>query len=92
MRLDEAIRKNLLLVAAFPEYPYNARSRLKSGTGLFELKFDYETGHLREVHVVQSTGYRWLDGPCIGALKVWQAKPRSIHTLLEPITFKLRER
>ena len=88
MTVDEAIQKHLLLVAAKPEYPYEARVRGRTGAGLFELKFDYESGHLLEVHVVKSTGDRYLDGHGIGALKAWQAKPRSIHNLCVPITFK----
>jgi len=89
MTVEEAVRRKLLLVAARPEYPYVARSRGRSGRGLFELKFEYESGHLREVHVVESTGNRWLDAHSIGALKVWQAKPRSIHNLLVPIRFQM---
>jgi outer membrane biosynthesis protein TonB len=85
MLLDEAMQKHLLLVAAKPDYPFEAHG--KEGTAIFELKFDYESGHLREIHVVKSIGNRVLDGRAIGALKVWQAKPRSIHTLLVPITF-----
>jgi outer membrane biosynthesis protein TonB len=87
MMVEEAVQKHLLLVAAKPTYSYEARSRGRTGRGLFELKFDYETGRLREVHVVKSFGDRLLDGPTIGALKVWQAKPRSIHTLLVPVRF-----
>lgn len=92
MMVEEALQKHLLLVAVRPDYTYEARSRKRTGSGLFELKFDYESGRLREVHVVKSFGDRLLDGPTIATLKVWQAKPRSIHTLLVPVRFVLRER
>jgi TonB family protein len=92
MTVEEAVQKRLLLVAARPDYSYEARSRKRSGSGLFELKFDYESGRLREVHVVRSIGDPLLDGPAIAALKIWQAKPRSIHTLLVPIRFVGRDR
>jgi hypothetical protein len=90
MPLNEAIQKRLLLVAAKPKWPHEAPDgvRRRSSTGVFELKFDYESGHLREVHVVTSTGDRILDAHAIGSLKVWQAKPRSIHNLLVPVAFK----
>ena len=90
MPLSEAMQKHLLLVAAKPRYPQGSEARMfrRRYTGLFELKFDYESGHLREVHVVKSTGDRGLDGHTIGAMKVWQAKPRSIHSLLVPVDFK----
>jgi TonB family protein len=87
MPVEEAVQKDLLLSAPRPNYPYAARVRGKTGEGMFELKFDYETGHLREVHVIKSIGDRMLDGPAIGALKLWKAKPRSIHTLHVPIRF-----
>jgi len=45
--------------------------------------------HLREVHVVQGTGAPLLDGYTIGALKLWKAKPHSLHTLLVPIKFTM---
>jgi outer membrane biosynthesis protein TonB len=90
MSWDEARQKHLLLVAAKPSYPDAAEARLfrRKYTCVFELKFDYETGHLREVHVVKSTGEPRLDAYAIGAMKVWQAKPRSIHNLLVPVNFK----
>ena len=87
MTVGEAVQKDLLLSAPRPDYPYAARARGKTGEGMFELKFDYETGRLREVHVIKSIGDRMLDGPAIGALKLWKAKPRSIHTLRVPIRF-----
>jgi TonB family protein len=90
MTADEAQAKQLLLFAARPSYPYEARRAHLSGFGIFDLRFDYETGHLREIHVVKSTRASSLDGHAIGALKLWKAKPRSIHTLRVPINFTLK--
>ena len=99
MMLDEALRQHLLLVAIAPDYPGgiewhpipgSAREYHRpTGKGVFDLRFDYETGHLREVRVVQSTGSRSLDGHSIGALKLWKAKPRSIRILRVPIDFRI---
>lgn len=92
MPLTEAMQKRLLLVTARPSYPSEIEVdpgvRRRIYAGVFELKFDYESGHLREVHVVKSTGNRVLDAHAIGAMKVWQAKPRAIHNLLVPLRFK----
>jgi TonB family protein len=87
MQLDEALQKHLLLHAPRPEYPYEARARRKTGSGVYELKFDYETGHLREIHVVKGIEDFPLDMYAMATLKVWRAKPRSIHALLVPVTF-----
>jgi TonB family protein len=92
MTEQEAVTKDLLLFAVRPDYPYEALSRKRSGSGVFDLTFDYESGHLREVHVVKSTGWRVLDAHAIGALKLWKAKPRSLHTIRVPIIFTFSRR
>jgi TonB family protein len=92
MTVEEAVEKHLLLTAIRPQYPYEALARHRTGSGVFELTFDYESGRLREVHVVKSFNDRALEGYAIGTLKLWRAKPRSIHTLLVPVTFTFDRR
>ena len=97
--VDEALSKHLLLVAVAPDYPDEYEwgpkhgsvfeGQVPAGKGVFDLRFDFETGHLREVHVVETTGSRKLDGHAIGAFELWKAKPRSIHILRVPINFRL---
>lgn len=91
MTLDEAESNHVLLVVAQPR---GDPSLLQAGvhgekTGVFDLKFDFKTGHLREIHVVQSTGFKALDAAAISALEKWKAKPRTVHTLRVPMTFNL---
>jgi TonB family protein len=83
------LRQNLLLKHPPPEYPYEARSRGIMGSGIFLLRFDYETGHLRQVHVAKSMGSAILDQAAIAALKQWQAKPRSVYVTDVPITMSM---
>jgi hypothetical protein len=102
MTLDDAVQRHLLLTVAIPKYPEGRQWKPLPwggpaehpliGDGIFDLRFDYESGRLREIHVVKSTDSSELDTYAIGALKVWKAKPRSIHTLRVPITFKRRGR
>jgi TonB family protein len=87
MRGEDAERQNLLSAHPRPDYPSEARRKRIGGSGVFLLRFDYETGHLREVHVATSTGSPMLDAAVITTLKKWQAKPRSLHTISVPITF-----
>ncbi len=89
--LKEAVRDHLLLFHPRPDYPDEARRRGIVGMADFELTFDYETGHLREVHLAKSSGSPLLDAAAIAALKQWKAKPRSIHRLLVPLGFATRE-
>jgi len=87
MTAAEALKKHLLLKRVPPEYPYEARARHIQGSGVFDLRFDYETGHLREVHIVNALPNPLLQKAAIDALKQWQAKPRSIRVLRMPVTF-----
>ena len=90
MQAREAIAQHHLFYYPSPEYPYEARRDFITGSGVFGLRFDYETGHLREVHVITGTGSGYLDSAAIGVLKHWQAKPRSVRRLTIPITFSKR--
>jgi TonB family protein len=85
--VDQARRQHLLIVFVRPEYPVEAKRHLWKGKGTFEVAFDYESGRVRGVHVVQSTGHQVLDASAVAALRQWRAKPESIHTLTFPITF-----
>jgi outer membrane biosynthesis protein TonB len=83
----EASEKHLLLKAVRPEYYVQARKRHLVGSGVFDVKFDYESGHLREIHIVRTIPEPMLQLSAITALKQWQAKPRSIHTMRVSMTF-----
>ena len=87
MLAEDAIAQHRLFYYPRPEYPYEARRRSITGSGVFDLRFDYDTGHLREVHVASGTGSPLLDSAAIGALKRWQAKPRMVRKIRVPVTF-----
>jgi outer membrane biosynthesis protein TonB len=90
MSLHEAVKNHLLLRNVAPVYYYEARRRNIQGSGVFDLRFDYETGHLREVHIVNALPDPLLQKAAIDAYAQWQAKPRSIHVLRIPVTFRMR--
>jgi TonB family protein len=54
---------------------------------MFELRFDYDTGRLKAIDIVQSTGSRLLDHDAIAGLKEWKAKPHTVRVMRIPITF-----
>ena len=89
MRGEDAIRQNLLLDHPRPKYPSNALLYRLTGKGIFELSFDYETGQLREIHIVKSTGHRSLDASIIDALRKWRAKPHGLRVISVPIAFEI---
>ena len=88
MGVEEALNRHLMIYAIRPEYPYEMRHRGVGGSGVFELRFNFETGHLREIHIAKSTGSPMLDRHAVKSLKFWKAKPHSVETLLVPVTFK----
>ena len=61
--VEDAVRQKFLLRAPRPEYPFQARRQKFTGSELYELRFDYDTGHLREVHIVKRAGDRVLTMP-----------------------------
>ena len=87
MLVDNAVRSHLLLKHPTPDYPFVARSRLIKGHGVFIVHFDYETGSVRQVETYRSTGNGNLDFVAVAELKHWQAKPRSVHDIVVPITW-----
>jgi hypothetical protein len=84
----DAWQKHLLIKTARPEYYIQAREHHLVGSGVFDVKFDFESGHLREVHIVKPFAEAMLQVSAISALKQWQAKPQSIHALRVLITFR----
>jgi TonB family protein len=91
MRVEDAKRQNLLLTDPRPEYPLEARLKRLTGKGVFELRFNYDTGRLREIHIATSTGHWTLDRSVIATLKDWQAKPHSLRTIRVPIAFLISD-
>lgn len=100
MLWKEALQRHLPLYAIRPEYSDEVLQRYAltpdlrryyertlTGKGIFELRFDYETGDLREIHVVKSTGSPTLDRYPIDSLKHWKAKPRALNAVLYPVEF-----
>jgi TonB family protein len=79
----------VLRYAVKPEYSREALRTRASGTGIFELRFDYETGRLKAIDIVQSTGSRVLDHDAIAGLKEWKAKPHTVRVMRIPITFTI---
>lgn len=83
--IEEAAQ--VLRYAVKPQYSREAQRTRATGSGLFELRFDYETGRLKAIDIVRSTGSRLLDHDAINGLKEWKAKPRSVRVMRIPITF-----
>ncbi len=89
MTSKDAFARHLILERSTFELPLQFRFRRQPfrGTGIFDLEFDYGTGRIRDVRIVQSTGSRLLDRNTVITLRRWRAKPRTIHVMRLPVTF-----
>jgi TonB family protein len=56
-----------------------------TGKGLFMLDFDYETGRVTDVHVLESTGNATLDATTIRTFKGWRCKAHTYRHVKVPI-------
>ena len=101
-KLEEASAEEApanVIYSPSPEYPTAALQsqltfakahRPMSGSGLFALIVDRETGKVTEVKTMQSTGQKILDDAAISAFRRWRFKPKTVFRAVRvPITFVL---
>jgi TonB family protein len=89
MSCREAIARRLIVKHPTPQLPVQSMLRKQRfhGHGVFDLEFDFESGSVRAVRVVQGTGSSLVDRSTVVTLKEWRAKPRTVHVARLPITF-----
>jgi len=72
-----------------PEYPYEARRRKITGSGVVTMTIDPITGAVTDVSLSQSTGSPYLDNAATVAFRKWRFKPGTTARVRCPITFTL---
>ena len=72
-----------------PHYPYQARSRHLTGSGIAIIRVDPSTGFAADVTMEQSIGNPILDDSTVSAFRRWRFKPGSPSRVRIPITFLL---
>jgi len=78
-----------LLFHPSPKYPITARHKYNQGNGKYLITFNRDTGTVREVTIVTSTGSEDLDKTVTDTLRSWRAKPYTLHKVLVPVSFSL---
>ena len=78
---------DVLLRMPRPEYPAEARKRFITGRGRYEVMFQPETGVVKRVTVLESTGSKILDDAAVKALSQWRARPGRLGRIRVPFTF-----
>ena len=81
--------KIFALSAPRPHYPYEARVRHLTGSGIAIISVDPITGFATDVTMEQSIGNPILDNSTVSAFRRWRFKPGSPSRVQIPITFLL---
>jgi len=79
----------LALAAPRPDYPYEARSRHITGSGVVTLRVDDASGTVLEASMEQSIGSPILDQSALSALRRWRFKRGTPPHVRVPITFTM---
>jgi TonB family protein len=81
--------KALAIYAPRPKYPYEARSRRQTGTGVVVLVVDPSTGVVKNAEMARSTGHKILDNATLSAFRQWRFRPGLVAMVNIPITFTM---
>src|SRR5262245_19979426 len=72
-----------------PDYPREARARHETGTGVYVMHIDRQTGVVKSITVQKSTGHKLLDAAALKALIYLQFKPHAVEDVWFPMTFSM---
>lgn len=72
-----------------PLYPYEARARKLTGSGVCVVTVDPGSGNVTNAEMVQSTGSPILDNSALSAFRRWRFKPGALSKAKIPVTFTM---
>jgi periplasmic protein TonB len=81
--------KALAISAPRPEYPYEARSRHITGSGVCVVTVDAGSGSVNDATMAVSIGNPILDNSAVSAFRRWKFKPGTVSRVKIPITFTM---
>jgi TonB family protein len=83
-----SVARSMAIHAPLPEYPYEAKRRELTGSGVCVLTVDPVTGRVTDATMTQSTGSRFLDKFTVQTFKDWRFKPGTVSQLRIPISYE----
>ena len=83
-----SVAQSMAISAPLPDYPYEAKRRNLTGSGVCVLTVDTATGKVTDATMSQSTGSRFLDKFTIQTFKDWRFKPGTVSQLRVPISYE----
>ncbi|PYJ98488.1 MAG: hypothetical protein DME68_06465 [Verrucomicrobia bacterium] len=81
--------KALAVNAPRPQYPYEARSRHITGSGVCVVTVDAASGNVTGGSMAQSIGNPILDNAALSAFRQWRFRPGTVSQVRIPITFTM---
>jgi len=78
----------VLISGVRPEYPYEARKRRITGSGIVVMHIDRATGNVTSCEMAPSTGDEMLDDAAMFAMRQWRFKPGPVMAKC-PVTFTI---
>jgi TonB family protein len=81
--------KALAVNSPRPEYPYEARSRRITGSGVCVVSVDTGSGAVTDASMAQSIGNPILDNSALSAFRRWRFRPGTVSKVKIPITFTM---
>src|SRR5919204_328699 len=81
--------KALAINSPRPPYPYEARAKRITGSGVITVNVDAASGDVTSGSVTKSTGSSILDEAALSTFKRWRFRPGSVSRVNIPITFTM---
>jgi periplasmic protein TonB len=81
--------KALAINSPRPQYPYEARSRHITGSGVCVVTVDPGSGNVTGASMTQSIGNPLLDNAALSAFREWRFRPGTVSQVRIPITFTM---
>lgn len=82
--------KAVAIFAPKPDYPYEARSRHVTGSGVALLNVDTASGNVTDASMAQSIGSPILDNSTVSTFRRWRFQPGKCAARVKvPITYTM---
>jgi periplasmic protein TonB len=83
-----SVAQSMAITAPLPDYPYEARRRNLSGSGICIITVDTATGTVTDATMSQTTGSPLLDKLTTQTFKSWRFKPGTVSQVRVPISYE----
>ena len=83
-----SVAQSMAITAPLPDYPYEAKRRNLTGSGICVVTVDTATGTVTNATMFQSTGSPLLDKITIQTFKSWRFKPGTVSQIRVPISYE----